>query len=369
MRRPYNQGVTRKCSALNPYDADVALIRVSGLVEISGVGVLVGEPMLGCTVASTIQGNEVDLTFPASDDDFGLSGGCFGNYALEGHGLVPGPRTAQMVKIFRVRVYFQAPFGIGDYPVKDGKPVGADVSSPLFEDQLSLTNRAHELLESFATEVMSTARLAPFDQYWIGTSVGLTRLIGHRDYFDVDSDAEIPYHSVKWDSLRGVIDGDRPLDSELMDSILRRVSEGEAPNFAKIILTDAHFLGRVRLPPDRRMSVVLATVAVETHIQEVLRQVCPPGSERLLELLTASPRDFSVAIFSHLDKTLDALVGRSLKREYRETWRAVVKLFELRNRIVHGGSNEVTEDETIASVQAAFSTFEWLDLVLHPPTV
>jgi hypothetical protein len=365
----------------------MALIRVSGLVGILGAGILVNEEILGTSVTTKFRGEDIELTFPNSDDDFDLDDGCFANFSLfcDADGTIsgreamlplgtdlarikvptfadsespqePDQRIAQMVKVFRVQVFVQAPFGIGDF--RDG-----DISPEWRSALNSLSSQADDLLGSFASALMHAARLAPVHQYWIGTSSGLTALIGFRSYFDVDGDAEIPYHSTDSGSWKDVIDPQHPIDSELLDSILTMVARGEAPSLAKTILSDAHFLGRVSRPPDFRMSVVLAAVAVETYVQEVMRNVCPEGSEKLLDLLVANPRDFSMSIVSHLDKTMDALAGRSLRLENQDAWKAAIALFELRNGIAHGRSNVVTEDQAILSVGAAFDVFNWLTSV------
>ena len=63
-----------------------------------------------------------------------------------------------------------------------------------------------------------------------------------------------------------------------------------------------------------------------------------------------------MAAVSLYDKGLRAVVGRSLRDDDRESYKALIRLFEVRNRLAHRGNDASIADEDAAEAVAASAT-------------
>jgi hypothetical protein len=150
------------------------------------------------------------------------------------------------------------------------------------------------------------------------------------------------------------------LSTELLHDILTRLSAEEEPPLSYTLLYDARYMARVRRPPDLRLAVLLSAIAVEMEIKQALEHICPDDGRPLLDALFSNPRDYSVAVVSHLDKTAKAVCGRSLRDEDRALYNRADKLFQVRNTIAHGKSSQPSDTEMWEAVNAGLGAYGWL---------
>lgn len=112
--------------------------------------------------------------------------------------------------------------------------------------------------------------------------------------------------------------------------------------------------------------MLLAAIACELKVKKVLKEKAFPGAADLVEILVSSPRDFSMSAPGLFDKAMKAAVGRSLREDDRELFKAIADnsqgdaLFQKRNAIAHSGAL-VTREVALKNVQAARKVFAWLD--------
>jgi len=124
-------------------------------------------------------------------------------------------------------------------------------------------------------------------------------------------------------------------------------------------LADALFFVRRTGPVELQRAVLLAAIATELKVKEILRSA-PPKKAALVEIIIG--RDAPVAVAALFDKTLSAAIGHSLLDEQKDLFKRVWRLFELRNQIAHSGA--VPDLESARDlVRAAREASEWLDSI------
>lgn len=118
---------------------------------------------------------------------------------------------------------------------------------------------------------------------------------------------------------------------------------------------------------DPQTAVLLAAIACESHAKATFQAILDRRSSGLLgDVLFGKtpPSTFSSSDLYH--RVAIAMVGHSLKDADPATYRSLVKLFELRNKVAHTGRLEsgpsVAELLKLAqmSVRAAYGAVEWL---------
>ena len=128
-------------------------------------------------------------------------------------------------------------------------------------------------------------------------------------------------------------------------------------------LADAEYFARRMRAAEVQRAVVLAAIATELKVKEVLRERASGGpSAPFVEIIVDNPRDVSVAVGGLFHKTMKATTGKSLQEEAPDLFSSVERLFTIRNRIVHSG-NVPDPKEGKSVVDAAREAFRWLDLV------
>jgi hypothetical protein len=123
-------------------------------------------------------------------------------------------------------------------------------------------------------------------------------------------------------------------------------------------LADARHIAD-RPPQDWSRAVLLAAIACELKVKETLRQLATDSNLPLVDLLLDSPRDFSMQVAGLFDKAMTAVHNESLRESDRELYKAIDRLFQVRNQIAHYGVRPTPEQGSHA-VGAAASVVAWL---------
>jgi hypothetical protein len=194
-------------------------------------------------------------------------------------------------------------------------------------------------------------------QSWLGDSSSVPKVVWHTDFYD--SSGAILAVSFGYGPPAVVIRSSSETEHR---AVLDSVAAAEDPSIGDAFLADAIFRNWPTGNPDRVQAVLLAAIACEVKIKQCLRELA--GREQaLLTVILENPRDVSLAALSLFDKALDAVCGRSLRRDNRELFNAVKTLFEDRNRIAHRGGEGLDTSELgrhIATAQAVFTYLEAL---------
>jgi hypothetical protein len=324
----------------------VANVYTRSVFQLRESGIYVTAATLGQRGAVTFQGKKVVLTIPDADDAFwdeqypGIPrGGAFGLLRMP-----PGerePAVARTVKQLRVEVFFND-VEVGDFP-----------------KEMVICSKGAQVAREFVTGFIEYAR-AMLHHDWLGTSIDRPELIGDTSLFDADSEARFQVGQGEFHYRSPFFDQQTNVSPELLDRILADLAADGFPPFSRRLLYDALYLTRTRHPPDFRLAVFSAAVAVEMQIKQTLEAMCHDEGRALLDALFNNPRDYSVAIVSHLDKTAMAVCGRSLRSEDRELWKRANALFEVRNAIAHGNDPQPSDDDMWGAVLAALDVYRWL---------
>lgn len=142
--------------------------------------------------------------------------------------------------------------------------------------------------------------------------------------------------------------------------VLEHVSNEDEPPLAESLLADALFYSWRSAHPNPHMGLILAAIATEIKIKQILTDAATPDQRELVQLVIANPRDVTMAVSALFDKALEAVTGASLRREDHSLFKAVTRLFEHRNALAHRGAMgiEVPIKEDLRTAQDVFT---WLD--------
>lgn len=158
--------------------------------------------------------------------------------------------------------------------------------------------------------------------------------------------------------------GDRYQDVRTHAAAVASLGRPSELPLGRTLLAEAGHLASYTMIPHASRALLMAAVACEVHVKAALRTAAAAEQAPLVDLLLENPRDWTLAAAGMFDKLADATAGRSLRKEAPETYKAVVALFEARNRLAHRGEIP-TRAEARAHVAAAEAAFQWLD-TLHP---
>jgi hypothetical protein len=135
---------------------------------------------------------------------------------------------------------------------------------------------------------------------------------------------------------------------------------------AQQLLAQARYFGHFAADPQPGLAVLLAAMACESRAKTVLLDGAPTEQVELLRVLLESPRIFQQPAFELFDKVAKASVGRSLRDDDKELFKAIIRLFEVRNSIAHR-ADAPSAEAAAELVRAAMRAFEWLDA--SPPVI
>jgi hypothetical protein len=326
--------------------------------DIPGHGLWVDDQSLGLEVARRFQGREVRLRLPELPSG-PIPPGVLAGDAMTG-ASVRGEDGggSRGLRAIRLEVRGEANFGSGDFRDSD--------AAPLAEASL-LIESLRGVAETFVWEFLNQAR-GTLGQFWVGTSTDPPRMTGS-SLIDLDTDEPIPVIPPIESQALG-LGSDAGITPDQVEHLATRASEASEVPLPDELIADAKYLAYVRKPPDARLAVLLAAIACEAQIKRRLNSLVAPGedSRALLALILENPRDVTLAVVTHFDKTAKAVVGRSLREENKPLWKHAERLFEIRNEIAHGRGKQASEGEQRQAINCAGELFAWMDTLRRSAT-
>ena len=316
-------------------------------------GLQVLDALLGEGLTIQHPGRRITLLFPRKSDDFVHETGLdeslidLSNFTVRissEHGdLLNAVRD---VRAIRAVIEFDT-----DLPARDLEPpLSSEITDFLFHLALEGSAAASRAISSYLNHIRVLT-----GQHWLGMHGGVPEVLGHVLVTRLSGKA-LPV-SVSLEPMFIRV-GARLVDVELHESAVR-LMESEEPPLAESLLADASFLGQSGFS-NRKQALLMAAIACEVKVKQTLRRSANADQSRLVELLIDKPRDFSMSAISLFEHGTGAVIGRDLKVEDRDLWKAVDRLFRRRNAVAHKG-DDVTSEEVGESLDAAKRAFAWLD--------
>ena len=306
----------------------------------------VDSELLGASIPLERDGRRCELTFPEDNTSFGLDTSRDQPAVVGWSGTTDNPREQAAVIIIRVTVEIDADF----------RP--EDISDrPTFEALHSLLAEAAVTAKGIVSDLYSWVRAAK-GQHWLEPQYAAPVLTWMTDVRDADGN-RLPtgYH----DPLVVHAHSGPGLKRSDVEEVLSKAAHGEEPDLADQLLADAHFYLWRAHPPNPRIVVVLAAIAAEVRIKTFLTAHASSEQAQLVDLILSHPRDVSMAAVSLYDKGLLAVMGRSLREDDKAAYKALVGLFEVRNKVAHrGGSDSLDSRSVSEAVAAADGAFAYL---------
>jgi hypothetical protein len=151
------------------------------------------------------------------------------------------------------------------------------------------------------------------------------------------------------------------LDETDLDDLITRIARHDEAPVAETLLADAEYYAR-HMVNDVRRAILMAAIACEVKVKEVLRGRASPETLPLIDFALENPREITVSVAGGLfHKLMRTAHGRSLSDENNVLFHRIERLFTVRNSIAHRG---VLPDavETRQLVAAARQCFQWLDM-------
>ncbi|MET9079951.1 hypothetical protein ABZX95_49705 [Streptomyces sp. NPDC004232] len=317
--------------------------------------------LLGTRQELTFDGRRAFVQLPAHVNDFGLdqqlawtyraiTGGTPAPEAVDAGEPAPQRWTSALVSMVRVGVYF---------PVDVTVPAGSDdpsILTRISELARKEAETARALLKTYLDLASATA-----GQYWLGTQADVPQITWITRIYDEEG------VWVRAGFNEPLVIRSRPAWTVLTEqthlNLLARTAGKEQPAIAEAFLRDAAYLGM--MGKDSAHTLLDAAIACEIKIKAMLLDLASPEQRSLVELAVGKNQQFSQAALALFDAGTMAVVGRSLKADDRELFKAVQALFEARNRIAHRGESPSME-EVRKHVATARSVFAWLDSLAGP---
>jgi hypothetical protein len=131
-------------------------------------------------------------------------------------------------------------------------------------------------------------------------------------------------------------------------------------------LADALHLREAEHRSDIQRAIIMAAVACETKVQQILREKVSDDRKGLVLIILKNHREIEIAKIMLFHTVMAEALGCSLRDSNQELYERIESLFKMRNRIVHEGKlYSVQEMRPI--IVAAKEVFEWLDAI--PPAL
>lgn len=160
----------------------------------------------------------------------------------------------------------------------------------------------------------------------------------------------------------GMVVGYPTLSAEMAQRVLR-----DGPDATSSLLAQASYLVRSVRDPQPGLAVLLAAVACEAHVKEVLLERVDSATKPLLDTLLRKPRIFQEPALELFGEVARAVLGRSLRDDDRALWKKIDELFQARNKMAHVADRPSLE-KARELVIAANQAMKWLDSNPGTPT-
>ncbi|MFD0883859.1 hypothetical protein ACFQ08_04715 [Streptosporangium algeriense] len=239
-------------------------------------------------------------------------------------------------------------------------------SNEHFDEAQELLRTAHLSASEFVTRIMRQISVT-YKQFWLGPSVKRFTPGWRSGYLLDRNGSRIPvgYGIARGGVLR--LNVSVPDANDFVTLIQNVTDDAVAePPLAETLLGDAIYASSDARHPDLRLGTLLAAVACEVKVKAAMRRLASPEQSALVDLVIASPRDVSLAAAFLFDRGIEAICGRSLKKENKDLWKAVDRLFQIRNKIAHAGGEGLAIGDLKGHSETALQAFEWIDsLISH----
>jgi hypothetical protein len=153
----------------------------------------------------------------------------------------------------------------------------------------------------------------------------------------------------------GMVVGYPPLTLERAQQVLR-----DGPDAVSSLLAQAKYLVRSVRDPQPGLAILLAAVACEARVKEVLLECASPATRPLLDTLLRKPRIFQEPALELFGEVSKAVLGKSLREDDRPLWKKMDELFQARNKMAHVADRPPL-DKARELVFAASDAMEWLE--------
>ncbi|HEX6699985.1 MAG TPA: hypothetical protein VF101_04570 [Gaiellaceae bacterium] len=317
------------------------MARLQAIFLYKTTGLWVRREALGASYSTERERQRVEVTLPASADDFltwELVEGAAPYMAVgpPSTGTVDDPDQVVTVHITRMTVDFEA-----------------DVDDPH-----EAFNAAQVTAESVLRSLLGWLR-GGFVQPGLAVATEPLALVGMSHLVNLATGERLPYNP----TVELMFDLERvetPLTPADVAAAWEQVEGGNDAPIAETLLADAeHFAWGEA--PDPVRAVLAAAIACEVKVKRNLRERVHPDRADLLDFILENPREITVTAADTLfDKVMKITQGRSLRDSDRSLFREIKRLFEIRNAVAHRGEvPSITDART--GTKASRQTFAWLD--------
>ena len=259
------------------------------------------------------------------------------------------------IRVIEVAVRGESPISSSDFPPAEGP------SHDAATEGFGFLRRAQTAADAAISDFLDWMRV--WGQPWLGLNHQVPLLFGEARLCDDENGMRL---SLGWPPFGQP----RKLVSSLVAADLMALEHhlalGVRPSLPASVLADARFLADEQRI-DAARAVLTAAIAVEIEATAVLRAAAQPGIRTLLDVVLENPRDWSLRAAGLLDQPMAAVAGRSLRREKKELFKGVERLFRVRNQVAHRG-HVPSENEARELVEVARQTFMWLAEIAVTPS-
>jgi hypothetical protein len=331
------------------------MAKMTAVLHFSTGELLVTAAMVGRRQPISYRGYECEISFPNDNNDFDVHGYEHAPVLISEFGTGENANT-YMVHVVQVVIRISGELFASEFtstssdPERDRALIARAVL--LYDEATSV---GQKLVDSYLGHVRAT-----LGQFWIGFSMERSRPVWIGRLYDA-SGTRIPVGRPQVGKAM-VKPSTFAVSAAVHGEVLRKVSSLMDPPLAETLLRDAQHLGWT--PINIREAVLLAAIACEVKIKKTLEQLASDGQLALVELVLKHPRDVSVATAALFDKALKAVCGRSLREDDPGLFKAVTRLYEVRNKIAHRGRSVHPDGELWTHVMTAVGAFAYLDEIL-----
>jgi hypothetical protein len=327
----------------------VAHLRASFVYSIKGLWV--DDRILGSVIKCEREGYPVELRLPTRPDQFQEQTGLDTLAISDGvHWEGAEGRQFSIVNLVQVVVRGDLDLVPSDY---DDMGIGGGGANKCHGFWAYTMGPANAVMSEFT----EWARV--MGQPWLGLRGETPQTAGRQVIYDEDRSIPLPLAWPWWSKGGCLIPEVVTMDR--LETIKDLVIRGVEPDLAHSTMADAQTL--VAGGANAARAVLTAAIAVEVRTKEVLRRAGVPPADKVVGVLLDNPRDWSLAAASLLDKPMEAVTGRSLRKEDKDLYKAAERLFSTRNGIAHRGEG-ARGSEPHHLVDAASRVIAWLDTIL-----
>jgi hypothetical protein len=310
---------------------------------------LIDAGLAGTTTEFEFNGHKCALTMPGPED---WPEPEFGAFVLSRCMERDGVPINYYAQILHVKVQIESRLAA------DNLPSGGPSSPANIAEAKRVYDQAHKVASEIMHSYINQVRLTS-DQVWLASTATMPRAVLTANLFDASGRRlAIGFGA---GGVAVVRELEQVLDSPRHAAAIESISREKELELADVLLADARYTAWPTNNPDSRHSLLLAAIACEVKTKTTLYALASHSQLALVDVIISNPRDVSMAVVSLLDKALDAVCGRSLRRDNRDLYKAATQLFTDRNTIAHKGGGEIEPGRLPAHLKTAVSVFNYLN--------